>query len=587
MTTNCSAQDGPFSAFIDEKSHICKAIESIQTGIMVIDGSYRVLAANRTTRGFFSFFNSEDTGQTCYGILQQTREPCSDCPITTHRNFTSFQKALIIKKRNGSDSFLKEHVSQWGENYIITMNNITREIQALRKTDFARKELQAKNVLSEHHRREVVEEKNLLNRLLDHLPDALVLVNKEHSINRKNSAVAKSLPVGEADTCYGLVGFEKPCAFCPAKDGFHSAHGKKTNHLIAGKYFTETIIESRENEGAVLIFSDTTRQIQLIEKIREQQETIARKNNILSNLVSFGMMTQKESDPKAVAAFFLDMLLTTCKAEATAVVVNDIRPGSLWFSSQLGFSDDQMMRLIRASLSERNEKFDIKSILPEHGFNEEIHQIHILGGDGRRVAAVFLAAKTDKDNQELLSLFCEPLGAYIHNRILMRRLEVRANTDTLTGLYNRRYLDTILAGEKKKYEQFDIPYAVVVADINQLKQVNDLYGHEAGDTLIITVASLLDSATRETDCVARTGGDEFVILLSNTTEYGAQQMISRLITRVFADIFIEVGKGEKFPVTVSFGAAGLDTTGHEELIQEADRRMYEAKESYYQTNQRY
>ncbi|MBA3036661.1 MAG: hypothetical protein FP814_09225, partial [Desulfobacterium sp.] len=80
MTTNCSAQDGPFSAFIDEKSHICKAIESIQTGIMVIDGSYRVLAANRTTRGFFSFFNSEDTGQTCYGILQQTREPCSDCP---------------------------------------------------------------------------------------------------------------------------------------------------------------------------------------------------------------------------------------------------------------------------------------------------------------------------------------------------------------------------------------------------------------------------------------------------------------------------------------------------------------------------
>ncbi|MDX9787228.1 MAG: sensor domain-containing diguanylate cyclase [Desulfobacterales bacterium] len=588
MVSNGNSHDGALEPILNGKGDTYSALEAVQTGIVGIDGNRRILMANRAAIVFLGIADAETLiGRTCYGVFLQADSPCGDCPISTLRNFSSFQKAISKTTGNGDDCFLKEYVCPWGENYILTLNNVTREIGALRKTDLARKEFQAKNVLIERHRREAVEEKHKLGRLLDYLPDAVVLVNAEFYIDRKNSAVAEHLPVGRADTCYGLIGLRTPCAHCPAKDGFHNANGKKTNHLIDGRYLTEIIIESPENDGGVLLFRDATRQIQLIEKIREQQETITRKNNILSNMVNFGTMMQKENNPENVADFFLNMIMPVCHADAAALIINDIRPGSLWFTVRRNFAENQMLQLIRASLSERNGKFEVKSVLRNHGFAKDIQQIEILGGDGRCVGIGFLVAEADNDNRDLISLFYEPLGAYLHNRILMRRLEERANTDPLTGLYNRGYLDTILSEEEKKHKQYDIPYAVVVADVNRLKQANDQYGHEAGDALIIAVARSLQAATRDMDCVARTGGDEFVILLSNTTDAGAQQVIARFVTTVFNGVTIDVGDGETFPVAVSFGACGVDAMVPEALLKEADRRMYAAKEAYYQTHQRY
>jgi diguanylate cyclase (GGDEF)-like protein len=169
----------------------------------------------------------------------------------------------------------------------------------------------------------------------------------------------------------------------------------------------------------------------------------------------------------------------------------------------------------------------------------------------------------------------------------MRQLEERANTDPLTGLYNRGYFDIVLSEEKKKYEEYNIPFAVVAADVNRLKQANDEYGHEAGDLLILTVARKLNSAIRETDCVARIGGDEFVLLLANTTHEMAQAVVQRFTGTLFKEVTIDVRDGKRFPVTVSFGASGVDVVAPEELLNDADRRMYEAKEFYYQSHMRY
>jgi diguanylate cyclase (GGDEF)-like protein len=296
---------------------------------------------------------------------------------------------------------------------------------------------------------------------------------------------------------------------------------------------------------------------------------------------------QKETDPKVVVSFFLDMFLSVCNAGAVAVMVRDIRPGSLWFTVQRGFSDEQITRLIRLSFSTRGNRLDTESIFNGASDGQTIRQQPITGGDGRRVGMALLVDPAEEEDENLFSLYFEPLGAYLENRILTRQLEDRANTDPLTGLFNRGYFEMVLAEEEKKHTEFGLPYAVVVADVNGLKQTNDEYGHGAGDILIVTVAKHLAAATRETDCVARTGGDEFILLLTNTTDEGAQQMLTRLENSVFRNIEFEAMAGVRLPATVSFGACGVDAAAPDRVLREADRRMYEAKESFYKHHQRY
>ena len=100
------------------------------------------------------------------------------------------------------------------------------------------------------------------------------------------------------------------------------------------------------------------------------------------------------------------------------------------------------------------------------------------------------AFKTEEE-KEIIDLFTEPLGTYIDNRLLSRKLEEKANTDPLTRLYNRAYLDQAIIEETEKRQKLNMDFSVVVADINRLKKANDLYGHEAGDRLILTVSELL------------------------------------------------------------------------------------------------
>jgi diguanylate cyclase (GGDEF)-like protein len=564
-------------------------IDTIHAGIIVIDVQYRILRVNRVAGELLALgpVLVPSDRETCHGRLHGEKGPCADCPLVTAGNPSTFQKALNIGNATDRGCFFKEFIHPWGEGTIITLHDVSREIWALRKTDLARKELQAKNILVERHRRESSAEKALLNRLLDHLPDALVLVDGQYRIQRKNSAAEVILPEGRADTCFGLFGLDTPCDLCPAKEGFLGIHGRKTNHPVEGQYFTEIIMESHETDGGLLLFRNTTRQIQLIEKIREQQETITRKNDILSGLVKLGTIMQKETDPQIVVSFFLDMFLPVCEASAAAVMIRDIRPGSLWFTIQKGFREEQITQLTRLCFSSRSDQRDTESILQTPAGDQPVRQLHITGGDGRRVGTAFLENPIEDEDENLISLYFEPLGAYLENRILTRQLEERANTDPLTGLFNRGYFEAALAEEEKKHAEFDIPYAVVVADVNGLKRTNDAYGHCAGDTLIMTVARHLASSIRETDCVARTGGDEFILLLANTADEGAHLMVARLENSVFRDVKFEAKADVWLPVTVSFGACGVDEVAPERMLQEADRRMYEAKESYYQHHQRY
>ena len=142
--------------------------------------------------------------------------------------------------------------------------------------------------------------------------------------------------------------------------------------------------------------------------------------------------------------------------------------------------------------------------------------------------------------------------------------------DSLTGLYNRAYFNEEL---KKCNQSRKLPVTIIMADVDNLKHVNDTLGHEAGDRLLKKVADILMHDFRNEDIIARTGGDEFCIILPDTSREEALMVIQRI------KIKCEFESSEKFPISISFGAAERKNTSDnlKNILRNAEKNMYKDK----------
>ncbi len=163
---------------------------------------------------------------------------------------------------------------------------------------------------------------------------------------------------------------------------------------------------------------------------------------------------------------------------------------------------------------------------------------------------------------------------------LVRTQRTMAITDGLTGLRTRRYLETALHGEVDRVRRGGAPLGFLLVDVDHFKDVNDTYGHQAGDRVLMEVGRRMRAMARDGDVVARYGGEEFAVLLP-AVEPGALAEVARRLQVALSSVPFAVGDDRLLPVTVSIGAVCMpdDTLTVPELTRTADQALYTAKKA--------
>jgi diguanylate cyclase (GGDEF)-like protein len=184
--------------------------------------------------------------------------------------------------------------------------------------------------------------------------------------------------------------------------------------------------------------------------------------------------------------------------------------------------------------------------------------------------------QTDLD---LLMTMVDPCAIAIENAILFQRTEQLTITDDLTKLFNSRYLNVYIGREIKRCKRHGIPLSIIFLDLDGFKSVNDQHGHLAGSRTLTEVGGILAEAVRESDILARYGGDEFVVVLPETPPAGALVIAERIRRAIAAHPFLRE-EGLEARISASFGIASYPDHAltPEGLIQKADQAMYRVKE---------
>lgn len=154
-----------------------------------------------------------------------------------------------------------------------------------------------------------------------------------------------------------------------------------------------------------------------------------------------------------------------------------------------------------------------------------------------------------------------------------------SNSDRLTGLFNRAYLEDFLAAEVHRSKRYARHFAVAMVDIDRFKNFNDTWGHAAGDQALKKVADTLQHGIRRSDLVARYGGEEMVLVMPETTLYAARKRLEAIREAVAAEPMQVPKRTESVRVTVSAGVAYWPDDGQDpdDLLHTADQRMFHAK----------
>lgn len=184
----------------------------------------------------------------------------------------------------------------------------------------------------------------------------------------------------------------------------------------------------------------------------------------------------------------------------------------------------------------------------------------------------------DSEDIALIGLFSQLVGASIGNIKLFEKIQHQATTDGLTGLANHKTFYEILEKELWRSRRYGGQISLIMIDVDNLKKINDTYGHRAGDKVIREISRKIKECIRQIDTAARYGGDEFAVILPNTSLADAVNVAERMVDAVAHSPAI--WKRDHIPLSISVGLGQYDAdTNPEDITSGSDRALYKAKQA--------
>lgn len=199
--------------------------------------------------------------------------------------------------------------------------------------------------------------------------------------------------------------------------------------------------------------------------------------------------------------------------------------------------------------------------------------------DGTSVARLYIlpGRKMLHYHEAIISTIISSISIALEKNLNIKQLENAAAIDPLTNCYNRRALSTFIENDIAYTQRYGNSLSIIMLDMDDFKVINDRYGHQAGDTVLKEITSLLPSLMRKSDYLARYGGEEFVLVLPDTPLYNAVQLAEKL-RKAIERYTIDLGDRKSIAITASFGVACLENKRDgNSLMREADERLYQAK----------
>jgi diguanylate cyclase (GGDEF)-like protein/excisionase family DNA binding protein len=317
------------------------------------------------------------------------------------------------------------------------------------------------------------------------------------------------------------------------------------------------------------------------ERLRAQSETLQRQIRSQRELLDITESILSTLDPRAVLSQIADRLGRLVRYDALAIDVTDRRTGALAPVALKGpdgeprpapLPDDGLAGWVM-----RHNEARLVGPTPDDPDVPSRIVLPLRGRDG--VTGVLTLSRESGvapftgDEFELVQLFGAQASIALHNAETHRAVEVRANTDALTGLLNHGSLRDWLA----RSAATGAPFGLIMLDLDEFKAVNDAFGHQAGDRLLADIGAAIVSAGRETDLVFRYGGDEFAIVLPGTDADGAMQVAARIAAAVRG--VHRPGGRREVDITASIGVARFPDDGvtGDDMLIAADRACFVAK----------
>jgi len=297
-------------------------------------------------------------------------------------------------------------------------------------------------------------------------------------------------------------------------------------------------------------------------------------------------------EPPKIAELIVDRASTWLPAPCWAVVCADLS-GQLSVLADRGLTPDMgpAVYAIATWVMNKGQEFVAADLAHDSRVTDGAVGAVIafpLSCRGRRVGALVALDREPSEREPRLAiamlravrLLLEPASVALDNAQLLKRAEALSVTDDLTRLYNSRYLNLVLRRETKRASRSGRPLSLLFLDLDGFKAVNDTHGHLFGSRALVEAAAVIRQSARETDVVARFGGDEFALVLPDTGGEGAFAVGERIRERICAHKFL-AGDGLDIHLTASVGVATLPdvAASAEELVQAADKAMYQVKET--------